>query len=136
MAHVEHEGFARLLAVVDHVEAVRDLLADALAHRGAAFTLDLGFVHGLAARAPCEQPGQRRGPRQAPGMGGQDPVFAALHFSPVADVSSAFAAARCQPAIVMSPVGPCSTRMAALRKHIAGHRRCSRCALAGGWARS
>ena len=83
MAHVEHEGFARLLAVVDHVEAVLDLLLHDLAHRGAACALDLVLVDRLAAHAPREQPRQRGGPRQAAGMGGQNAVFAALHRSPV-----------------------------------------------------
>ncbi len=81
VAHVEHEGFARLLAVVDHVEAGVDLLLHDRAHRGAALALDLGRIDRLAAHPLREQSRQRGGTRQAAGMGGQDTLFAALHRS-------------------------------------------------------
>ena len=81
VAHVEHEGFARLLAVVDHVEAGLDLLLHDRSHCGAAFALDLGRIDRLAAHALGIEPRQRGGARQAAGMGGQDAVFAALHRS-------------------------------------------------------
>ena len=82
MPHIEHEGFARLLAVVDHVEAGLDLLLHDRPDRGAAFALDLGRIDRLAAHALREQPRQRGGARQAAGMRGQNAVFAALHRSP------------------------------------------------------
>jgi hypothetical protein len=82
VAHVEHERFARLLAVVYHVEPGLDLLADNRAHRGAALRIDLGGIDRLARQALRVEPRQRGRARQAPGMRGEDAMFAALHFRP------------------------------------------------------
>ena len=82
MAHVEHERLARLFAVVDHVEPRLDLLADAPPNRGAALRLDLGCIDRIAGDATRVELRQRSGARQAPGMGRENAMLAALHFGP------------------------------------------------------
>jgi hypothetical protein len=69
-----------LLAVVDHVEHRLDLLADARPNRGAALRLDLGCIDRIARDATRVEVRQRSGARQAPGMGRENAMLAALPF--------------------------------------------------------
>src|SRR5690606_39974060 len=68
-----------LLAVVADVDPGLDLLGHDPGERLAPRGLDLGRVHRLALGAPRIEPHQLRRPRQAPGMGGQNPLLAPAH---------------------------------------------------------
>src|SRR5262245_23073776 len=76
---VRLEANARLLAVVDHVDAAGDLLADHVPDRAPAFTAEGRPVDGLAALLTDQQVAQRPTPRQASNVSRQDPVPTVLH---------------------------------------------------------
>jgi putative ABC transport system substrate-binding protein len=67
------------LPVVDHVQASLELLADHHGDRLRDARLQRGRVIGLAAVARPQQLDEVRRARQAAGVGGQDPIGAALH---------------------------------------------------------
>ena len=73
------EADTRLLAVVDRVDAARDLLADHVPDRRLAFTVERRPVDRLAALLADQQIAQRPTPRQASNVSRQDPVPAVLH---------------------------------------------------------
>jgi hypothetical protein len=76
---VEKEALALLLAIVADVDPGLDLLGHDLPQRLAAGGIELAGVDRLARGAPCIEPDQRRRPRQAARMRGQDPVDAPPH---------------------------------------------------------
>src|SRR5262249_33410217 len=69
----------RLLAVVADVDPRRALLLDHPAGRRGDERRELGRVDRLATALPDEHLGQRLGPRQAAGVGGQDAALAPSH---------------------------------------------------------
>src|SRR5262245_13595692 len=79
MAQIEHKGFARLLAIVDHIEPGLNLLLDDCTQGGAPCRVDGRRLHGFAANAPGKEGCQRRWARQASRMRRQDAILAALH---------------------------------------------------------
>ena len=76
---VEEERLALLLAVVADVDPGGELLADHVGQGGLAQRVELGGVYCFAAAALHVELGQRRGARQAAGVGGQDPSVAFQH---------------------------------------------------------
>ena len=83
--HVGDEALPGLLAVVADVDAGLDLGGD---DRGGGVLdglLAARRVDRLAAAPPTVQVGQRRGPGQAAGVGGQDPRLAGEHLRSLAD---------------------------------------------------
>jgi hypothetical protein len=51
MTQIEHKGFARLLAIGDHIEPGLNLLLDDCTQGGAPFRVDGRRIHGFAADA-------------------------------------------------------------------------------------
>ena len=83
VADVGEEALARLLAVVADVDAALELAGDAAPGRLPHGCRDSGRLDRLAAAHPQLQLHQWCRPRQASGVRGQDPRFAALHGSPL-----------------------------------------------------
>ena len=81
MLHVEEEALALLLAVVADIDPGGDLLGHHPAQRLPAGRGELRRVDRLALRAAHVQPDQLGRPRQAAGVGGQDPLLAPPHGS-------------------------------------------------------
>ena len=79
VADVGEEALARLLAVVADVDAALELAGDAAPGRLPHGRCDSGRLDRLAAAHPQLQLHQGCRPRQATGVRGQDPRFAALH---------------------------------------------------------
>ena len=85
VADVEQERVALLLAIVADVDAGLGLLRHDGGERRLAGRVQRGRIDRLAARAARIQPGQLDRPRQAAGMGGQDPLLASTHALPAAE---------------------------------------------------
>ena len=79
MPDMQEEAFALLLAIVGDIDPGLGLFVDNPAQGFFAEALEFGRIDQFAAGAANVQPGQLGRPRQAAGMGGQDPLFAAAH---------------------------------------------------------
>ena len=79
MTDVEGVGDLAELAVADAVDAGRDLLLDDLAHRRGETRVEGCLLERPADFARLQELQQIGRPRQAPDMGGQNPLGARLH---------------------------------------------------------
>src|SRR5215831_6827721 len=79
MPNVEKKRLALLLAVVADIDTGFDLLVDDPSQCRLAYPVELSPIDRLAAGAAHVEPGELGWPRQAAGMGGQNPLVAPPH---------------------------------------------------------